>query len=200
MPADRPGGDSRRMSETVDLRLLSRRELENVVLLLQGYASRLNAAVDEFTKPEWRVRSELERVRAEFGPRVQFARDAAVERPDHAGRGRLGADASGGTSRRQRDPPGPDPRHPRGGGQGGSSRAACRRVDSLCGHSPPCAGASGTMAFPVALGGSPNPVRHSWAKLPRSPGNREGRTGTPNSRNALGAGYARGSQHRAPTK
>jgi hypothetical protein len=79
MPADRPGGESRRMSETVELRLLSRRELENVVLLLQGYASRLNAAVDEFTKPEWRVRSELERVRAEFGPRVQFARDAAVE-------------------------------------------------------------------------------------------------------------------------
>jgi hypothetical protein len=67
------------MSETVELRLLSRRELENVVLLLQGYASRLNAVVEEFTKPEWRVRSELDRVRAEFGPRVQFARDLAFE-------------------------------------------------------------------------------------------------------------------------
>jgi hypothetical protein len=67
------------MSETVELRLLSRRELENVVLLLQAYASRLNAVVEEFTKPEWRVRNELDRVRAEFGPRVQFARDVAVE-------------------------------------------------------------------------------------------------------------------------
>jgi hypothetical protein len=66
------------MSETVELRLLSRRELENVVLLLQGYASRLNGVVEEFTKPEWRVRTELDRVRAEFGPRVQFARDFAV--------------------------------------------------------------------------------------------------------------------------
>jgi hypothetical protein len=66
------------MSETVELRLLSRRELENVVLLLQSYASRLNAVVEESTKPEWRVRIELERVRAEFGPRVQFARDVAL--------------------------------------------------------------------------------------------------------------------------
>ncbi len=66
------------MSETVELRLLSRRELENVVLLLQGYASRLNAVVEEFTKPEWRVRSELDRVRAEFVPRVQFGRDVAT--------------------------------------------------------------------------------------------------------------------------
>jgi hypothetical protein len=67
------------MSETVELRMLSRHELENVVLLLQGYASRLNGVVEEFTKPEWRVRSELDRVRAEFGSRVQFARDVAVE-------------------------------------------------------------------------------------------------------------------------
>ena len=67
------------MSETVELRLLSRREIENVVLLLQGYASRLNAVVEEFTKPEWRVRNELDRVRAEYGPRVQFARDLTVE-------------------------------------------------------------------------------------------------------------------------
>jgi hypothetical protein len=66
------------MSETVELRLLSRRELENVVLLLQGYASRANDAVEEFTKPEWRVRKELDRVRAEFGPRVQFVRDIAI--------------------------------------------------------------------------------------------------------------------------
>lgn len=65
------------MSDTVELRLLSRRELENGVLLLQGYASRLNSAVEEFTKPEWRVRKELDAVRAEIGPRVQFARDAA---------------------------------------------------------------------------------------------------------------------------
>ncbi|MFI5417828.1 MAG: hypothetical protein ACHQ2Y_02870 [Candidatus Lutacidiplasmatales archaeon] len=67
------------MSEAVELRLVSRRELENVVLLLQGYASRLNAVVEEFTKPEWRVRSELDRVRAEFAPRVQFARNVAIE-------------------------------------------------------------------------------------------------------------------------
>jgi hypothetical protein len=67
------------MSESVELRLLSRRELENVVLLLQGYASRLNGVVEEFTKPEWRVRSELDRVRAEFAPRIQFVRDVAVE-------------------------------------------------------------------------------------------------------------------------
>jgi hypothetical protein len=67
------------MSETVELKLLIRRELENVVLLLQGYASRLNAVVEEFTKPEWRVRNELDRVRAEFGPRLQFARDIGVE-------------------------------------------------------------------------------------------------------------------------
>jgi hypothetical protein len=67
------------MSETVDLRLLSRRELENVVLLLQSYASRLNSVVEEFTKPEWRVRNELDRLRAEFAPRVQFARDVAVQ-------------------------------------------------------------------------------------------------------------------------
>ncbi len=66
------------MSETVELRLLSRRELENVVLLLQGYTSRLNAVVEEFTKPERRVRNELDRVRAEFGPRVHFARAIAV--------------------------------------------------------------------------------------------------------------------------
>lgn len=67
------------MSETIELRLLSRRELENVVLLLQGYASRLKGVVEEFTKPEWRVRNEIDRVRAEFGPRVQFARDVTVE-------------------------------------------------------------------------------------------------------------------------
>lgn len=67
------------MSETVELQLLSRRELENVVLLLQGYASRLNSVVEEFTKPEWRVRSELDRVRLEFAPRVQFARDVALQ-------------------------------------------------------------------------------------------------------------------------
>jgi hypothetical protein len=67
------------MSETVELRLLSRRELDNVVLLLQGYASRLNSIVEEFTKPEWRVRNELERARAEFAPQVQFARDVAAE-------------------------------------------------------------------------------------------------------------------------
>jgi hypothetical protein len=67
------------MSETVELRLLSRRELENVVLLLQSYAARLNSVVEEFTQPEWRVRIELERVRAEFGPRVQFARDVALQ-------------------------------------------------------------------------------------------------------------------------
>jgi hypothetical protein len=67
------------MSETVELRLLSRRELENVVLLLQGYASRLNSVVEEFTKPEWRVRSEFDRVREEFGPRTQFAREVAAE-------------------------------------------------------------------------------------------------------------------------
>ncbi len=47
------------MSETIELRLLSRRELENVVLLLQGYASRLKGVVEEFTKPEWRVRNEI---------------------------------------------------------------------------------------------------------------------------------------------
>jgi hypothetical protein len=67
------------MSETVELRLLSRRELENVVLLLQSYADRLNSVVEEFTKPEWRVRIELDRVRGEFGPRVQFARDVAIQ-------------------------------------------------------------------------------------------------------------------------
>jgi hypothetical protein len=67
------------MSETVELRLLSRRELESVVLLLQSYASRLNSVVEEFTKPEWRVRAELDRVRAEFGPRVQFARDVTLQ-------------------------------------------------------------------------------------------------------------------------
>jgi len=67
------------MRETVELQLLSRRELENVVLLLQGYASRLNAVVEEFIKSEWRDRNELDRVRAELGHRVQFARGIAVE-------------------------------------------------------------------------------------------------------------------------
>ena len=67
------------MSEAVPLRLLSRRELENVILLLQSYASRLNATVEEFTKPEWRVRRELDRVRVEFGPRVRFVREVADE-------------------------------------------------------------------------------------------------------------------------
>jgi hypothetical protein len=67
------------MSDAVPLRLLSRRELEIVVLLLQSYASRLNATVEEFTKPEWRVRRELDRVRTEFGPRVQFVREAGDE-------------------------------------------------------------------------------------------------------------------------
>lgn len=67
------------MSDAVPLRLLSRRELESVVLLLQGYASRLNATVEEFTKPEWRVRRELDRVRAEFGPRAQFVREVRDE-------------------------------------------------------------------------------------------------------------------------
>lgn len=67
------------MSDIVELRQLSRRGLEKVVLLLQGYASRLNSVIEEFTKPEWRVRKELDAVRAELGPRVQFARDAAVE-------------------------------------------------------------------------------------------------------------------------
>ncbi len=67
------------MSDVVPLRLLSRRELESVVLLLQSYASRLNATVEEFTKPEWRVRRELDQVRAEFGPRVQFIREIGDE-------------------------------------------------------------------------------------------------------------------------
>jgi hypothetical protein len=67
------------MSETVELRRLSRRELENVVLLLQSYAAGLNSVVEEFAKPEWRVRIELDRVRAQFGPRVQFARDISIQ-------------------------------------------------------------------------------------------------------------------------
>ena len=67
------------MSDAVPLRLLSRRELESVVLLLQSYASRLNATVEEFTKPEWRVRRELDRVRTEFGPRAQFVREVGDE-------------------------------------------------------------------------------------------------------------------------
>ena len=74
------------MSEAVELRLLSRRELENVILLLQGYASRLNETVEEFTKPEWRVRKELDQVRAKFGPRFQFVRDAAFEHRIHRAR------------------------------------------------------------------------------------------------------------------
>ena len=68
------------MSDAVPLRLLSRREVESVVLLLQSYASRLNATVEEFTKPEWRVRRELDRVRMEFGSRVQFVREVGDER------------------------------------------------------------------------------------------------------------------------
>lgn len=67
------------MSDAVPLRLLSRRELESVVLLLQSYASRLNATVEEFTKPEWRVRRELDRVRTESGPRAQFVREVGDE-------------------------------------------------------------------------------------------------------------------------
>jgi hypothetical protein len=67
------------MSDAVPLRLLSRRELESVVLLLQSYASRLNDTVEEFTKPEWRVRRELDRVRTEFGPCVRFIREIGDE-------------------------------------------------------------------------------------------------------------------------
>ena len=67
------------MNDAVPVRLLSRRELESVVLLLQSYASRLNATVEEFTKPEWRVRRELDRVRAEFGPRTQIVREVRGE-------------------------------------------------------------------------------------------------------------------------
>jgi hypothetical protein len=65
------------MSEAVPLRLLSRRELENVILVFQGFTSKLNSAIEEFTRPEWRVRRETDRVQAEFGPRVQFVREVA---------------------------------------------------------------------------------------------------------------------------
>jgi hypothetical protein len=63
------------MSDAVPLRLLSRRELENVVLVFQGYTSKLNSAVEEFTGLEWRVRREIVRIYAEFGPRVEFVRE-----------------------------------------------------------------------------------------------------------------------------
>jgi hypothetical protein len=60
------------MTRRVELAALTRRELENLLLTEHGALSRVLEAVRENTKPEWKVRREVERIVDEAVDRRPF--------------------------------------------------------------------------------------------------------------------------------
>lgn len=62
------------MPTYLDLRVLSRRELENLLLTVQGAYLRTLRAVRENTEPCWKVRREVERIAEETADRRPLTR------------------------------------------------------------------------------------------------------------------------------
>lgn len=62
------------MPTYLDLGVLSRRELENLLLTVQGAYLRTLRAVRENTQPGWKVRREVERIAEETADRRPFGR------------------------------------------------------------------------------------------------------------------------------
>ena len=60
------------MTRFVDLAMLSRRELENLLLTEHGALSRVLAAVRSCTETQWKVRREVERIIEEAVDRRPF--------------------------------------------------------------------------------------------------------------------------------
>ena len=77
------------MTRYVDLALLSRRELENLLLTEHGALSRVLAAVRSCTGPQWKVRREVERIIEEAVDRRPFV--VAYTRGSEANLGRIRA-------------------------------------------------------------------------------------------------------------
>jgi len=77
------------MTRRVGLAGLTRRELENLLLTEHGALSRVLEAVRENTKPEWKDRSEVERIIDQAIDRRPFV--AAFTRGEEADLGRLRA-------------------------------------------------------------------------------------------------------------
>ena len=71
------------MTRQVPLATLTRRELENLLLTEHGALTRILEAVRENTRPDWKVRREVERVIGEAVDRrpfvVAYARGAEAE-------------------------------------------------------------------------------------------------------------------------
>ena len=71
------------MTRHVELAALTRRELENLLLTEHGALSRILEAVRENTRPEWKVRREVERIIEEAVDRrpfvVAYARGMAAD-------------------------------------------------------------------------------------------------------------------------
>jgi len=60
------------MTRHVELAALTRRELENLLLTEHGALSRVLEAVRENTRPEWKVRREVERIIEDAADRRPF--------------------------------------------------------------------------------------------------------------------------------
>jgi hypothetical protein len=71
------------MSAEVELSMLNRRELENLILTEHGALTRILEAVRSSTDPNWKVRREVERIVQETADRrpfiVAFRRSAESE-------------------------------------------------------------------------------------------------------------------------
>lgn len=75
------------MTHYVDLAVLSRRELENLLLTEHGALARTLEAIRTCTEPQWRVRREVERIVEEAVDRRPFV--VAYARGIDADRGRV---------------------------------------------------------------------------------------------------------------
>jgi hypothetical protein len=75
------------MTRYVDLAVLSRRELENLLLTEHGALVRILEAIRTCTEPQWKVRREVERIVEEAVDRRPFV--AAYARGIDADRGRI---------------------------------------------------------------------------------------------------------------
>jgi hypothetical protein len=75
------------MTRYVDLAVLSRRELENLLLTEHGALVRILEAIRTCTEPQWKVRREVERIVEEALYRRPFV--AAYARGIDADRGRI---------------------------------------------------------------------------------------------------------------
>ena len=62
----------------ISLQLLDRRDLEDTVLVLQGYIRRVHETIGRTTQPEWKVRRELDALSQQYAPKLGFLRDASI--------------------------------------------------------------------------------------------------------------------------